>query len=93
MFYFRVTECAEQFSIQTERLLGHVLAHEVGHMLSASHSSKGIMRAEWGRDDLKLIGFSMLEFSSDQAKQMRTALLHRAVRPELSQNVELSASR
>jgi hypothetical protein len=93
VFYFRVTECAEQFSIQTERLLGHVLAHEVGHMLSASHSSKGIMRAEWGRDDLKLIGFSMLEFSPDQAKQMRAALLHRAVRQELTQNVKLSASR
>jgi len=93
VFYFRVAVCAEHFNIQTERLLGHVLAHEVGHMLSANHSSKGIMRGEWGRDDLKLMGFSILEFSTDQAKQLRAALLHRAVKQELPQNVKLSASR
>jgi hypothetical protein len=93
VFYFRVAECAEHFNIQTERLLGHVLAHEVGHMLGANHSSKGIMRGEWGRDDLKLMGFSILEFSTDQAKQLRAALLHRAVQQELTQNVKLSASR
>jgi hypothetical protein len=93
LMYFRVEKQAEQFSIQPERLLGHVLAHEVGHMLGANHSSKGIMRGEWGRDDLKLMGFSLLEFSTDQAKQLRAALLRRAVRQELAQNVKLYASR
>jgi hypothetical protein len=93
VFYFRVAECAEHFNIQTERLLGHVVAHEVGHMLSANHSLKGIMRGEWGRDDLKLIGLSILEFSPDQAKQLRAALLHRGVRQELAQNMKLYASR
>jgi hypothetical protein len=93
VFYFRVAECAEHFNVQTERLLGHVFAHEIGHMLNANHSSKGIMRGEWGRDDLKLMGFSILEFSTDQAKQLRASLLHRAVRQELTQNVKLSASR
>ena len=62
-------------------------------MLSANHSSKGIMRSEWGRDDLKLMGFSILEFSTDQAKQLRAALLRRATQQEASQNVKLSVSR
>jgi hypothetical protein len=93
VMYLRVERRAEQFSIQPERLLGHVLAHEVGHMLGANHASKGIMRGKWGRDDLKLMGFSILEFSTDQAKQLRAALLLRATRQERAQNTRLSASR
>ena len=93
VFYFRVVERAEQFGIKPGRLLGHVLAHEVGHLLGENHSSKGIMRGTWSRDDLMLMGFSILEFSTDQAKQLRAALLRRAARQEASQNVNLSASR
>jgi hypothetical protein len=93
VFYFRVVERAEQFGIQPERLLGHVLAHEVGHLLGENHSPKGIMRGTWGRDDLKLMGFSTVEFSTDQAKQLRDTLSRLAAQQEASQNVKLSVSR
>jgi hypothetical protein len=93
VFYFRVVECAEQFGIKPGRLFGHVLAHEVGHLLGENHSPKGIMRGTWSRDDLKLMGFSTVEFSADQARQLRATLLRRAARQEASPNVKLSAGR
>jgi hypothetical protein len=51
------------------------------------------MRGTWGRDDLKLMGFSTVEFSTDQAKQLRDTLSRRAAQQEASQNVKLSVSR
>jgi hypothetical protein len=55
-------------------VLGHVMAHEIGHLLlgSHSHSPSGIMQDQWHDDQLIKISQGRLLFTAEQAGQMRT---------------------
>lgn len=45
----RVTTLARQHRVESARLLGHAMAHEVAHLLlgTTAHASSGVMREEW----------------------------------------------
>lgn len=49
VFYHRIERVAMTHHTPVARGLGHVMAHEVGHALMGvnSHSSEGLMRANW----------------------------------------------
>ena len=55
------------------QILGHAMAHETGHLLlwSKSHSSTGIMKASWSREDLREIAMGHLAFTFQEAEVMR----------------------
>lgn len=55
------------------RVLGHVMAHEVGHLLLGlnSHSPVGIMCPSWHSEQLRMLGMGTLFFTPEQAKVMR----------------------
>jgi hypothetical protein len=54
-------------------LLGHAIAHEIGHVALASdaHSLTGIMRARWGKDDFDLAAMGRLGFDPRQGAVIR----------------------
>jgi hypothetical protein len=72
VFYGRM----EQFTpLYRGKYLGHFMAHELGHLLlpQYSHSSKGLMRAQWNRDDLERAQHGQLGFTPEQASLIRSS--------------------
>jgi hypothetical protein len=74
----------EQFSpLYRGRFLGHFMAHELGHLLlpQYSHSPKGLMRAQWSREDLEMAQYGRLQFTPEQASLIRSKAAQLAERP------------
>ena len=77
IFYHRVSSVFETGGkASVPVLLGRAMAHELGHMLLGddSHASKGIMRASWSDQDLKLEARPYLLFTPEQSRRMKTRL-------------------
>jgi hypothetical protein len=81
VFYYRVDELARN-GYRADLILGHVIAHEVTHVLiGPGHSEGGIMRGQWSRSDLQRISSGLsLDFTGNQSSQLRSAVLGRTVR-------------
>ena len=74
--YNSVEELDQEWHAGLALVLGHVMAHELGHLLlgSNAHSRKGIMCPHWHEDELHLASKGSLLFSADQARFMRKKL-------------------
>jgi hypothetical protein len=71
-------------------ILGHLIAHELGHLLLGvnSHSLSGIMSFPWGRDQLQRTTRGQLLFTGQEGTQIQAAVQARlraagAERPKL----------
>jgi hypothetical protein len=55
------------------QILGHAVAHEIGHLLfgSRDHSAAGIMKANYSRDDLYAIARGDLLFTEEESRLLR----------------------
>ena len=60
-----------------DEILGLAAAHEIGHLLSQSHSDRGIMRPSWNREDFGVSPQGAFKFTPDQANQMRAEVATR----------------
>lgn len=82
VFYFRVDELATE-GYRAEFLLGHVIAHEVAHVLiGPGHSQDGIMRREWSRGELRRMSQGLqLGFTGPQSSKLEDAVVRRMKLP------------
>jgi hypothetical protein len=74
VFYNRIESLSPRHNPRdTARILGHVVAHEIGHLLLPpnAHSLKGIMRASM---DTRLAAGGSLFFTPSQGQRIRTKL-------------------
>jgi hypothetical protein len=79
VFYDSVELCAAHRGLDLSHLLGHVIAHELGHLLlgANSHSGHGVMRACWSGKELVAAGQGGLSFSASEQHRLQTVLTAR----------------
>lgn len=80
IFFHRIESLAKSTRLSTSVILGHMLAHEAGHLLlgMGGHSSKGIMHIPWLGDELKRAGTGQLRFTRKQAQKMAVQVRSRS---------------
>lgn len=90
VFYHRVEELAQGERVSAGQILGHAMAHEIGHLLlnSSAHSRVGVMQADWRGPQMQSLRDGRLFFSSDQSLRIRAEVRARAEREALRQPQE-----
>jgi hypothetical protein len=76
VYHGNFTLLSSRALLSDAEILGHVIAHEVGHLLlgTNSHSAFGVMRAHWDGEELQQASRGSLLFTQAQAAMMRERL-------------------
>ena len=77
LFYEPMEKLASSDGTNVASLLGHVAAHEIGHLLlgTNSHAVRGIMQARWRSDVLTSGEFERMVFLDRESQKMKERLL------------------
>ena len=70
IFFDNVQHMSEAAHVSLGDVLGHVIAHEIGHLLLGkdAHSQTGIMRPRWSKQELKSLAMGRLLFTKEQGR-------------------------
>lgn len=79
IFYDRVEDFSLEQQITLERLLGAVIAHELGHLLLGEnvHASAGLMHGHWTSRELLEIESARIIFSDTESKRIQSGVIAR----------------
>jgi hypothetical protein len=79
VFLHRAVNLAKNDQVPWTRILGHLISHELGHLLlgTNSHFPVGIMRATWRFAEIKQALMGNLSFTPEQVRQLRADLQRR----------------
>ena len=80
VFQHRVAELERDTGVDGELIFGHILAHEIGHLLLGfkSHVQRGIMSGHWDEVQMLHAGQGAFGFFESQARRMRKQVQARA---------------
>lgn len=93
VFCERIDHAAQAGGLSAYQLLGHAVAHEIGHLLlgPGSHTEAGLMDAAWGPEDLVTMGKVEMFFTPQQSERMRAEARLRIEKERLgARTVELA---
>jgi len=73
VFHHRIAELERDWGRDGDLLMGHILAHEIGHLLLgfSSHAQRGIMSALWEETEMMHAEQGTFNFYKSQARRMR----------------------
>jgi hypothetical protein len=76
VFYERIQDFSEGLALDIALMLGHAIAHELGHLLLPydAHSFSGVMRGAWDRTQALAAKSGRLTFNPGQARLIRQRL-------------------
>jgi len=76
LFYDRIALVCGRFGLNASLMLGHVMAHEMGHLLLPpdAHTPAGLMKGGWDMHQSVLASAGRLTFAQDEASLIRARL-------------------
>lgn len=75
IFFDRIERRAQTSRVDLPRLVGAVMAHEIGHMLLAdAHAPTGLMRGIWNDRDFTMISMGFLRFTAVERNRLQNEL-------------------